>query len=61
MVRPKHDVSHVRVVLENFLASWCGPRVKELPGMQRLQDAMTYKPFTLFAVNVEDSSDAPPR
>jgi len=42
-------------VLENSWANWCEPCVKEIPSLQRLQDAMNGKPFTLLAVDVEES------
>jgi thiol-disulfide isomerase/thioredoxin len=44
-----------RVVLVNFWASWCRPCVMEMPSLQHLQDALAGKPFTLLAVNVEES------
>lgn len=44
-----------RVVLVNFWASWCTPCVIEMPGMQRLQNALADKPFTVLAVNVGES------
>lgn len=45
-----------RVVLVNFWATWCGPCVTELPGMQRLQQRMDEagKPFTILAVDVAE-------
>jgi thiol-disulfide isomerase/thioredoxin len=44
-----------QVVLINFWASWCGPCVIEIPSLERLQQAMTGKPFAILAINVGES------
>jgi len=41
-----------RYVLLNLWATWCGPCVKELPSLQRLQAAMPADKFAIVPVNV---------
>ena len=44
-----------RVVLVNFWATWCPPCVVEMPGLQRLAQRLSQRPFALLAVNVGES------
>jgi len=49
-----HDLNDYRgqVVLVNFWASWCPPCIKEMPGMQQLQERLADQPFVILPVNV---------
>lgn len=46
-----------RVVLLNFWASWCPPCRDEFPSLERLQQKLAGKDFTVVAVSVSDSPD----
>jgi len=41
-----------KVVLVNFWASWCSPCIKEMPGLQGLQEKLADQPFVVLPVNV---------
>jgi thiol-disulfide isomerase/thioredoxin len=47
-----------RFVLLNLWATWCGPCVKELPALARLQAAIPVREFVVVPVNVGRSSAA---
>ena len=44
-----------KVLLVNFWASWCRPCIEEVPGIQRLMEAMADAPFAVVGVNVGES------
>jgi len=46
------DSHQGKVLLLNFWASWCPPCVKELPSLNRLQQKLGAKGFTILAVNI---------
>jgi len=55
--RDKHDYRG-RVVLLNFWASWCPPCREEFPSLQRLQQTLGKRDFTVLAIAVADNDTA---
>ena len=54
-----HDLAALRgkVVLINFWATWCPPCRREMPSMERLQQALPGEPFVVLAVDVGEDGD----
>jgi thiol-disulfide isomerase/thioredoxin len=48
-----------KVVLLDFWASWCGPCRESFPLYEKLRGELPDKDFTLLAINLDETADAP--
>jgi thiol-disulfide isomerase/thioredoxin len=46
-----------RLLVVSFMASWCGPCKKELPALQRLDDAYRSKGLRILAVSIDTEAE----
>ncbi len=44
-----------KVVLVNFFATWCGPCLKEIPSLQKLQHKYSDKNFSVVAISLDQA------
>ncbi len=46
-----------KVVLLNFWATWCGPCMLEMPGLEKLHQRLSPKGFTVIGVAIDDERE----
>ena len=48
---------HGKIVLLNFWATWCLPCIREMPSLDRLQEALGGDDFTVVALSIDDGPE----